>query len=129
MSAPRRQDVINFYHLGEVITELLDLPPHKSGAPVAGRKLARTIMTVITNALRRGEDVTIPGFGIFRVVTQRPRGSRYVFVSSDGIRDPEARKHPAKKVVRFYPAEALTATITETPNWHERRAISRWTKE
>lgn len=57
----------------------------------------------MAEALRRGEEVRLPGFGIFKVVQLAAREGR----GPDGT--PYAC--PARATVRFHPAKALEQTL------------------
>ncbi|MEM5855031.1 MAG: HU family DNA-binding protein [Candidatus Aenigmatarchaeota archaeon] len=67
------------------------------------RKCLDGIIEVVSNAVKKGEEVKILGFGTFRVVTRKER---------KGV-DPRTKKEiviPAKKIVKFNPGKELKLT-------------------
>lgn len=103
--------------------------------PLVGRKIVNTIIQVMTNALLRGESISINNFGKFRVV-ERPatkRGEGFLLTKgkrTDFIQSNRAVVRPAKKVVIFTPSQYLRAAIKLTRgcelNAHDRRAMNSW---
>lgn len=70
----------------------------------ASRETVGTITSVITDALARGEKVTLVGFGTFRVVNRRGRAGRNP--QTGGI-----IQIPAKKVAKFVAGKALKEEV------------------
>lgn len=67
------------------------------------RKCLDGIIEVVSDAVKKGEEVKILGFGTFRVVTRKER---------KGV-DPRTKKEiviPAKKIVKFNPGKELRLT-------------------
>lgn len=67
------------------------------------RKCLDGIIEVVSDAVKKGEEVKILGFGTFKVVTRKER---------KGI-DPRTKKEiviPAKKIVKFNPGKELRLT-------------------
>ena len=70
----------------------------------ASREAVDAITSVITDALARGEKVTLVGFGTFRAVTRKARTGR----------NPQTGgtiQIPAKKVPRFRPGKNLRERV------------------
>ena len=117
------------------INRLLDVPVLDSN-PTLGRLILRTIRKAMTEALRRGEDIHIKGFGKFKVVTRKPYYTHSTYITyadehgnrSKAPKSPVPIYHPARKVVTFTPAEQLKAMVNApTPTtWDERRAVTLW---
>ncbi len=114
------------------IHELLDIPLDSHNDPDVGSKIIGTILKCVEEALRRGESVSIRGFGTFRVVAEAgARRTGNNFARQSGERYATALQHLPKRRVRFYPSEQLLAMLNaNTDNtWDEKRAISIWNKE
>lgn len=113
------------------IHELLGVPvgsAKKAGEKRLGPTILRTICKTITDALRRGEDVYIAGFGTFRVVQWKARTTKNSMISNyPFITSPHPITHRSRKRVIFIPSEALRAMINiDTPNAHNRRTREAW---
>jgi len=59
---------------------------------------------VIETAMKKGNDVVIPGFGSWKVVKVKARKGR-------NVQSGEEVKIPAHKKVKFTPGKALTETV------------------
>ncbi len=70
------------------------------------REVVNIILEEISDALARGEKVTLVGFGTFRVVEKKPRKGR-------NPRTGEPIEIPGKKVVKFTPGKALKEKINK----------------
>ena len=68
------------------------------------KKVVEGIFEAITNALAKGEEVTIAGFGTFRVVKRAAREAR-------NPKTGEKIQVPAKVVPKFRPAKALKEAV------------------
>jgi len=87
--------------------ELVEEVSGKTGlAKKASREAIDTTISVITDALARGEKVTLVGFGSFRVVTTKAGTGRNP-QTGDEI------QIPAKKVPRFRPGKGLREKRSE----------------
>lgn len=64
----------------------------------------KATIQVISDALKKGERVAIPGFGVFTVRTRAERKGR-------NPKTGEEIKIPAKKVVTFKPAKDLRESV------------------
>ena len=122
--------------------ELLEIPrtvKKSSGGfryerPELGQKIIQTIVKTMTSALQREEEISIPGFGRFRVETRKVRaGGTIQAVQSNGDiigRPIIAMPHAPKKYVIFYPSPHLSALINqENPNVlnaKQRKAMKTW---
>lgn len=97
--------------------------------PTKGRQIVRIIASAMKAAILRGESISIPGLGVFRIVTKRATrtGSNIVRYNSP-YRLPIPLSHPPKRVLMFYPAEQLRAMLNGPSNWHERRAVESWSE-
>ena len=115
--------------IAHYIHELTDLPLAKSNQPTLGRHILRIIVKTMRDALRRGEDVEIRGFGKFTVVTC-PARMRKGTVIHPGYVTPEPIIFPAKRVVTFIPSHPLVTmlnyTNSVTMNYKERRTARNW---
>ena len=115
------------YQLALHIHDLLDLPLNRHGDPSLGLKILNTISTSMKNALRKGEDVKIRGFGSF--VIFQPKGPRRAgnnFLTQSGDRSPVPLEYMPRKHVKFIPSEQLLAMLNLGTNWDEKRAMSIW---
>jgi nucleoid DNA-binding protein len=115
-------------HCAIDIHDLLDIPLDKNGDPSLGTKILRAIIATMRDALHRGEDVKIPGFGIFRVVEWKPKRTGNNIISQDGTRSPVPLERMSKRVVTFIPAEQLKAMLNLGTTWDEKRAMETWNK-
>ena len=69
------------------------------------REAVDAMTSVITDALARGEKVSLVGFGTFQVVTRKARTGR-------NPQTGEALQIPAKKVPKFTPGKDLRGKVT-----------------
>lgn len=70
----------------------------------AARRALDVVLANMTNAMKKGEKVTITGFGSFRVIDRAAQKGR----------NPQTGKTitiPARKVVKFRPAKKLTERV------------------
>lgn len=92
--------------LADDISDLLRLPRGKHGECAKATAIVNAILRVIIDALRRGEEVRIPGLGTFRVILGKPGfASKVVEPKFNG-----KRAHVGivrRKRVRFYPAKDI----------------------
>ena len=129
---PKRQGVIVYHHLADILTDILELPTIKQ-YPAEGFKIAKAIFTTITNALQRGEEVYIKGFGKFKPITRKPRRTSNDFIYNGHIHGQPnvhatspAERRP-RTVIIFIPSYQLMALLNhKTPNHWEARAMSIW---
>lgn len=84
----------------ELIAEIEDLFETKAAAKAAVDCMLKTI----TNALKKGESVTIPKFGTFKVQKREKRQGR-------NPRTGEVVTIKAKNVPKFVPGKAMKAAI------------------
>lgn len=108
------------------LSELIDLPLDRHQAPFKAHKLINTVLDVIKNALIRGEAVSIPGFGTFKVIEQKARRTGNNIISQDGTRSQSPICRKARKSASFIPSEQLLALVDGPTTWHTRRAIRKW---
>mgnify|MGYP003658606285 CR=1 FL=1 len=108
--------------------ELLELPLDDHHDPSEGFRIIKSVLTVMTGALRCGEYVHVEGFGIFRCVTHKPRPIMQPFVSRHAAERSMVREmRPPKTTITFQPSEIITTVLNkDNPNAHERRAMKRW---
>ena len=85
---------------GELIDEVAKVVSTKKEAQIA----VDCVLSSITNALKKGEDVTLTGFGTFKVVKRKARKGRN---PSTG----EAIKIKATKAPKFTPGKALKEAV------------------
>ena len=85
---------------GELIDEVAKVVSTKKEAQVA----VDCVLSSITNALKKGEDVTLTGFGSFKVVKRKARKGRN---PSTG----EAIKIKATKAPKFTPGKSLKEAV------------------
>jgi DNA-binding protein HU-beta len=85
---------------GELIDEVAKVVSTKKEAQVA----VDCLLSSITNALKTGEDVTLTGFGTFKVVKRKARKGRN---PSTG----EAIKIKATKAPKFTPGKSLKEAV------------------
>ena len=114
--------------LAKEIHDLLDLPRDKWGDPRLGRKIIATILTSMKEALYRGEEIYIEGFGTFKTVTRKARRTNFNFVSRNPTHvSTVPMEHEAKKKVIFVPSQILLSMLNlDTPNSKQRRIIAGW---
>lgn len=84
------------------------------GLPSRDRRVVKAVINSMINALKRGEKVSIPGFGIFKVKSYKPRKHTgnffYKRIHSAMISD-----LPDRKRVLFRPSSALKYMINQEP--------------
>jgi DNA-binding protein HU-beta len=85
---------------GELVNEVAKVVKTKKEAQAA----LDCVITSITKALKKGEDVTLTGFGTFKVVKRKARKGR-------NPRTGEAIKIKASKAPKFTAGKALKAAI------------------
>lgn len=98
------------------IRDLLELPiDHNQDCKA--RKIYRTIINTIVQALRRGESVEIPRFGIFRLRTRPPtfKTLRYWHggITEAGKAYEKDVTLPAKTYVYFTPSRGILKNLNE----------------
>ena len=74
------------------------------GTKVQAEEVIENLIGEITNTLKKGEDVSIAGLGIFSVKTRAARMAR-------NPKTGEQVKVPATRVPRFRPAKALKDAV------------------
>lgn len=109
---------VNRESLGIIVRDTLDLPIGRDPRIGPEYKVVSAILKAITDALLRGEEVSIAGFGIFKVETKPPNGRKVAYPFPLGT--PPSKTSPrvyeikeAHKVVKFYPSKVLTRYINE----------------
>jgi DNA-binding protein HU-beta len=85
---------------GDLVNELAKVVKTKKQAQTA----LECVISSITKALKKGEDVTLTGFGTFKVVKRKARKGR-------NPRTGEAIKIKASKAPKFVPGKTLKATV------------------
>ena len=85
---------------GDLVNEVAKVVSTKKEAQQA----VDCVISSITKALKKGEDVTVTGFGTFRVVKRKARKGR-------NPRTGEEIKIKASKAPRFTPGKALKAAV------------------
>ena len=85
---------------GELVNEVAKVVKTKKEAQAA----LDCVITSITKALKKGEDVTLTGFGTFKVVKRKARKGR-------NPRTGEAIKIKASKAPKFVAGKTLKATV------------------
>jgi hypothetical protein len=128
---PTRLGVRSSFSRPEVardLHKLLGIPHAKNNCPTLGYKIIRAVIKAITNALQRGERVTINGFGTFKVVDYTPTPTRYNIIKYDsGARSTGLREYAPRKKVVFAPSLHIMAMLNvDTPNGKERSTIGEW---
>ena len=100
------------------VRDLLNLPPPKHPRMDPSHKAVRAVLVTIAKALRRGESVHIRGFGMFKVIETKPRKRWISYRYSNVVADPSTTPiqrilidEPARKVVRFIPADQLRRIV------------------
>lgn len=122
--------------LALAIHKILDLPLDPiTERPKFGLQIVRAIQKAMTDALNRGEDVYINGFGKFKVKSRKswnvPKPAEYnpgIFGHEHSTYSDEPLVVKAKKRVYFKPSIQLTAMLNvDNPNVHEKtKAIDKW---
>lgn len=101
---------MNKESLAKEIGDILDLP--RLGKRGEAWKIVNAVTKAITEALYRGEDVLVDGFGIFRVIETPPRRHGcYFFPHLGKGLHTEVTVIPAKKRVKFLPARDLVRIV------------------
>jgi nucleoid DNA-binding protein len=95
------------------LDELLGFPHPRSFRTGPSYKAVKTIFKAIGAALRKGEDVKIDGFGIFRVHPRRRRGPCYPYPYLGAGQQWEYRDFGNRKIVKFFPSKILTRMLNE----------------
>ena len=129
---PRAPSVLHRYELYPVIHDLLELPGNPKGNPKS-KQIVNTVLDTIAAALKRGEDVHIRGFGVFRVRSRMAHGAD-LFVWHEPGKGTKALRirtlRAAHKFIRFSPATSWTAEINIARgfplSFYERRTVSYW---
>jgi DNA-binding protein HU-beta len=85
---------------GDLVNEVAKVVKTKKEAQAA----LDCVITSITKALKKGEDVTLTGFGTFKVVKRKARKGR-------NPRTGEAIKIKASKAPKFTAGKALKAAV------------------
>ncbi len=85
---------------GELIDEVAKVVSTKKEAQIA----VDCVLSSITNALKKGEDVTLTGFGTFKVVKRKARKGRNPYTG-------EAIKIKATKAPKFTPGKSLKEAV------------------
>lgn len=125
--------ILNKTDLSHILHDVLDLPPLRHGH-LQETRILNTILKVIANALRSGDEVLIEGFGIFRREHRRSRciGNTILTTLHDGttFRDPTPYLIPAKDIITFHPAIPLSAMVNlDNPTYEQRRSMQTWKPE
>jgi DNA-binding protein HU-beta len=89
---------MNKANLVEKVHEML------GGTKVQAEEVVNGIFDTITNSLKSGNDVSVAGFGIFKVKARAAREAR-------NPRTGEMVKVPATTVPKFQPAKALKEAV------------------
>ena len=78
-------------------------------------KVVTAIINAMKEALLRGEEVSIMGFGTFRAITQPPRKRMYACFYIPGNKHPYRRLEtvPSKTRIHFRPSEGLKRFVNE----------------
>lgn len=85
---------------GELIDEVAKVVSTKKEAQIA----VDCVLSSITNALKKGEYVTLTGFGTFKVVKRKARKGRNPYTG-------EAIKIKATKAPKFTPGKSLKEAV------------------
>ena len=85
---------------GDLVAEVSQVLASKKDAQAA----VDTLLATITKALKKGEDVTLVGFGTFKVTERKARMGR-------NPRTGEEIKIKAAKVPKFVPGKALKEAV------------------
>jgi nucleoid DNA-binding protein len=125
---PKEPRVVYIYDLAKYLHDLLQLPYPPNGDPKTGRKIIAGIKKAITDALHRGEDVKIKGFGIFRVVNHKPTRVGSTFITQDPIFSPVPIDVKGYRYVKFYPSSQLRAMLNGGTTYDERKAMKLWSQ-
>lgn len=116
-------------HFEKAIHELLDIP-HTRYKREPGRTVLNTIVRCIAEALHRGEEVYVKGFGKFWVGTARPQVIPKLYMKGSAIRSSAPIKFANRRRAFFTPSIQLMAMLNQdTPNFKEQRAKDIWYDE
>jgi nucleoid DNA-binding protein len=85
---------------GDLINEVANIVNTKKAA----QEVVDCVLTTIAKSLKKGEDVTLTGFGTFKVVKRKARKGRNPFTG-------EEIKIKATKAPKFSPAKALKEAV------------------
>ena len=96
-----------WHHLALDLHELLDIPLSKTRRPKAGYAIIRAFRYAMTQALRRGEPITINGFGQFYIKKWTPAAGRRIVSSKPFVLTPEFVPSKPRKAVVFKPSNIL----------------------
>lgn len=108
----QRPRVTNRNVLAARIAELWDIPYTYSKRSGPAARAVSAVFKAIADALLRGEEVKIDGFGIFRIRTRKPtRSPCYYFYGKHKGSYWEVKELPEKKYVIFQPSKALERLI------------------
>ena len=101
-----------WHHLALDLHELLDIPLSKTRRPKVGNRIIRAIRQAMTQALRRGDYVTIQSFGTFKVLEKPSRKLPARILSAEPfILSREPFYSRAHKAVVFKPSVTLRAMV------------------
>jgi nucleoid DNA-binding protein len=89
-----------FMNKGDLINEVAGIVKTRKAAQEA----IDCVLTSISKSLKKGEDVTLTGFGTFKVVSRKARTGRNPFTG-------EEIKIKATKAPKFSPAKALKDAV------------------
>ena len=84
--------------------ELIEAIAKVTETKVEAAKVLETTLTAITKSLKKGDPVTLIGFGTFKVVLRAPRKAR-------NPQTGEPIDVPAKMVAKFKPSKAMKELI------------------
>ncbi len=89
---------MNKKELIEAVSKKLDFPKKEVA------RMIDSFLEVITETLKEGEKVSIPGWGVFYVTTRKARKGR-------NVRTGEIIEIPEKRVVKFRPGKKLSDAV------------------
>jgi DNA-binding protein HU-beta len=89
-----------YMNKGDLINEVANIVNTKKAAQEA----VDCVLTSITKSLKKGDDVTLTGFGTFKVVKRKARKGRNPFTG-------EEIKIKATKAPKFSPSKALKEAV------------------
>lgn len=98
------------------IHELLQFPKpeHFNIRASKAYKIVGHIVRTMIEALERGEEIRISGFGVFRLITQPARRRNHGYFHNLKFIQNEIKTHKARKVVHFKPSKVLKRFINES---------------
>ena len=85
-------------------TELINELEKGLASKVQAKAVLESMLSAITDALKKGDDVTLTGFGTFKVTERKERTIK-------NIQTGKSLKVKAKKVPKFVPGKALKDSI------------------